>query len=362
MTNIWIWDIETYKRMINNISEWVWVCNKNEETIYINNSFHKITWYTNNEIKGKKANIFWDKDSLKIIKNNTIIKEQINLLNKKWQLIPKDWTIIPTLCNWTSLPWWWTIWLITDLREIIFLKEIEEKLRKINKTKDEFISIVWHELRTPLSSIKWYLSMILDWDMWEINLDTRKALNHSYNSSNRLINLVNDVLSLSKIESWKMEYYMKNINVIDFLKSVYKDIYMEIENKSIELKMDFDNKINWVEIKADEDKLKQIFLNLITNAIKFTHSWWKITIKTRKIWKKIKFEIIDTWEWIEKEKTNYIFEKFNQVESTMQRQNTTWLGLWLSLCKNFIKEFWSEIKVKSELWKWSNFYFEIKIV
>ena len=362
MTNIWIWDLEVYRRIIENINEWLWGCNKNWETIYSNNTLCKITGYTTEEIKIIKYEKLWDIESQNIIENNINKWKEKYFLKRKWSLVTKNWTHIPISCNWSSIPWWWTVWLITDLSEINFLKEVEEKLRKINKTKDEFISIVWHELRTPLSSIKWYLSMILDWDMWEIDIDVRKALNHSYDSSNRLITLVNDVLSLSKIESWKMEFYFEDINVIDLLKSIYKDIYMQVENKSIDFKMDFNSSIDWLYIRADKDKLKQVFLNLLTNALKFTKSWWKITIKTRKIWDFIKFEIIDTWEWISREKLSYIFEKFNQVESTMQRQNTSWLWLWLALCRNIMFEFWSEIKVKSKSWKWSNFYFSIKVI
>jgi signal transduction histidine kinase len=98
-------------------------------------------------------------------------------------------------------------------------------------TSQEYISIVWHELRTPLTSIRWYTSMILEWDMWEISDDARKALNHCYDSSVRLIKLVNDVLALSKIESWRMEYYKKNVDITEILKSIYNDMFLEMETK-----------------------------------------------------------------------------------------------------------------------------------
>jgi signal transduction histidine kinase len=232
-------------------------------------------------------------------------------------------------------------------------------LRKLNKTKDEFISIVWHELRTPLTSIRWYLSMILDWDMWEINPEIKKAINHTYDSSVRLIKLVNDILSLWKIESWKMEYDIKEIKILNLINSVYKDIHLEIDTKWIKFVIDIEKSLEEVEIKTDKDKIKQIFLNLLNNALKFTKKWWTITLKVSKIKNKIRFEVIDTWIWIPKDKLNILFNKFSQVESTMQRHNTSWLGLWLAISKNFIKEFWSEIKVKSIFWKWSNFYFDL---
>ena len=227
---------------------------------------------------------------------------------------------------------------------------------------DEFISIVWHELRTPLTSIRWYLSMILEWDMWEISDDARKALNHSYDSSVRLINLVNDVLALSKIESWKMEYYMKDIKIVDFIKSIYNDIYLEIEHKWIEFEVEIDKNLKTKSINTDPDKLKQVFLNLLTNALKFTNTWGKIILKATSKNNLVLFEIIDNGIWIPNDKLQLLFDKFSQVESVLQRENTSWLWLWLSLCKNFIKDFWSEIKVKSELWKWSNFSFELKLV
>jgi len=227
---------------------------------------------------------------------------------------------------------------------------------------DEFISIVWHELRTPLTSIRWYTSMILEWDMWEISDDARKALNHCYDSSVRLINLVNDVLALSKIESWKMEYYMKNIKVTELLKSVYNDVFLEIESKWVNFEIEIDKNLKENEIKIDKDRIKQVFINLLNNALKFTDIWWKIILKASKIENRVKFEIIDNWIWIPKDKIDILFDKFTQIESSMQRQNTTWIWIWLALCKNFIKDFWSQIHVESEPWVWSNFNFELNLI
>lgn len=227
---------------------------------------------------------------------------------------------------------------------------------------DEFISIVWHELRTPLTSIRWYISMILEWDMWDVSPEARKALNHCYDSSVRLITLVNDVLALSKIESWKMEYYMQKIMITELLKLVYNDVFLEVENKWVNFEIEIDKNLKWKEINIDPDKIRQVFINLINNAVKFTDIWWKIIIKASKVKNKVKFEVIDNGIWIPKEKIKEIFEKFSQIESSMQRKNTTGLWIWLALCKNFIKDFWSEIEVKSQVWEWSNFSFELNLI
>lgn len=227
---------------------------------------------------------------------------------------------------------------------------------------NEYISIISHELKTPLSSIRWYLSMILEWDMWEISDDARKALNHCYDSSVRLTKLTNDILTLSKIESGKMEYFPEKVNIIKFLEDIYREFFIEIEDRWLKLEIEVDKNLKKSNIFIDKDRLKQVFINLIWNAIKFTDDWWKITIKATKKDKKVLFEIIDNWIWIAKENLEKLFDKFNQIDCSLQRNNNCWLGLWLALCKYFIKDFNSKINIETEIWKWSNFNFELKLI
>ena len=232
----------------------------------------------------------------------------------------------------------------------------------MEKVNLEYISIIWHEMRTPLTSIRWYLSMILEWDMWDISPEARKALNHCYDSSVRLIKLVNDVLVLSKIENWKMEYYPSKIEITEFLKSVYNDIFIEAEEKKIDVKIEIDKNLKQKNIFYDENRLKQVFINLISNALKFTDLWGEVIIKASLKWNNVIFEIIDNWVGIAKEELEKIFEKFSQASCDLQRLNSCWLGIWLALVKNILKDFKSQINVKSEVWKWSNFFFELKLL
>ena len=205
-----------------------------------------------------------------------------------------------------------------------------------------------------------YLSMILEWDMWEISDEARKSLNHCYDSSVRLIKLVNDILVLSKIENWKMEYFYSEIEITKFLKSVYNDFFIEAEEKWVEIEIQIEHSLKNKKIFYDSDRLKQVFINLVSNALKFTENWGKIIIKVSPVEEKILFEIIDNWAWIPAENLEKIFEKFGQIDWSLQRNNKFWLGIGLALVRNILKDFWSEIKVKSELKKWSNFYFELK--
>jgi len=363
--NIQLKNLEIYKQIVEHMSDSLLILDKNHNIIYANHVFSTLVWYSTKEIIWENKNIFFDfewetKECKKcLIKSSKELNENIYC---ETNIKTINWKLIPILCQWTPTINWGIVLNISDLRELRTLQQAEEDLIKINETKDEFISIVWHELRTPMTSIMWYLSMILDWDMWDINGDVRKAIYHSYNSSVRLIKLVNDVLSIWKIDAWKMEYNMEESEIMPLIKSVYKDVYLEVSQKWISLKVDFDEKLDEYKINTDKDKLKQVLLNLLTNAIKFTKSWWKVIIKASKQKNKVRFEIIDTWIWIAEDKLNILFDKFTQVEWSMQRENTSGLWLWLSISKRFIQEFQSEIKIKSELDKWSVFYFDLELI
>ena len=226
----------------------------------------------------------------------------------------------------------------------------------------KYISIIWHELRTPLTSIRGYLSMILEWDMWEISYEARQALNHCYDSSLRLIKLTNDILMLSKIESWKMEYYPSKFKILDFIKSVQNDVFVEAEEQKVELEIEIEKSLKNKSIYYDKDRLKQVFINLISNAIKFTPENKKVIVKASQREKNILFEIIDNWIWIPEDQLQKVFEKFAQVSCDLQKSNKCWLWIWLTITKNILKDIWSEIKVTSQVWKWSNFFFELKLL
>lgn len=342
-------NLEIYKEIVDHMSEWLWIWNQDYNTVYVNDIFCQFTWY-------EQEDIIWDAYT-KFIGSVESLKE-LSAENSKIKyetiLQTNSWDNIPVLCSGKLTKNGWIVLIISDLREL-------KTLKQINKTKDEFISIVWHELRTPLTSIRWYLSMLLEWDLWDISESQKKALNHSYNSSVRLIQLVNDVLSIWKIESWKMEYYFSDIKVVSFLNSVYNDIYMEAENNGLTINLEYNEDIEEIVISSDKDKLKQVLLNLLTNAIKFTEKGGTITLRASKIESKIRFEVIDTGVWIPQDKLEILFEKFSQVEWAMQRHNTSWLGLGLSICKNFLRKLESEIHIESEVEKWSNFYFDLDI-
>lgn len=352
--NIQLKNLEIYKQIVEHMTEWLLILDENHKTIYANQVFCDIIWYEISDIIN--TNICW------YFTKQCSDKSRNSKIHFETTIKGKSWIKIPIICNWVPTLNWGFVLNISDLSNLKALEQVKKDLIKINHTKDEFVSIVWHELRTPLTSIMWYLSMILDWDMWDINTEVKTSLTHSYNSTKRLITIVNDVLSIWKIESDKMEYYYDNHIIKDLIDAAYRDVYISIKEKWIILEIDFDNKLEASKIRTDWDKVQQVLINLLTNASKFTNKWWKIIIKASLFKNRIvRFEVIDNWIWIDNSKMDNLFHKFSQLESTMNRQRDSWLWLWLSISQNFMKEFWSRIKIKSTPGKWSTFYFDLEL-
>ena len=225
-------------------------------------------------------------------------------------------------------------------------------IKELDKKKDEFLNIASHELRTPMTTIKGYISMLIDWDIWVIDEEAKKYLNRVYKDSQRLILLINDMLDISKIESWKMEFNFDLININKLLEHVILDMQLIAKEKNIEIVSDIT--YNDLFIYTDLHRLRQVFVNIIWNAVKFTNNFWKIEIISFVLNKKLIIIIKDNWIWIKKEDIPRIFEKFSQVNNSLTRE-IGWTWLWLPISLDIIKKLKWNLFVESELWVWSQF-------
>lgn len=116
--------------LINTMREAVWIWDKDERTVYANENFCKLIWYTLDEIKWRKSYDFRDNDSIKTVSSHNELRKIWEVSKYEWQLKTKDWHFVPVLCIWTPIPGWWTIWIMTDLRDI---KKIEEEKNEIKR-------------------------------------------------------------------------------------------------------------------------------------------------------------------------------------------------------------------------------------
>jgi signal transduction histidine kinase len=204
------------------------------------------------------------------------------------------------------------------------LKKANDELKKLDEIKSEFISIASHQLRTPLSAIKGYAAMLLD-DVQDP--EEKEALNKIYLSNERLIKLVNDLLNLSRIERGKLEFIFRPCQLADLLDSVVSEFQMIAKRRGLKLTYE---KVNLPFITADEDKLRQVFLNIIDNAIKYTLKG-SVTVKTLLDNDSVVVAIQDTGVGMKPEDQKPVYEKFQRGKtSAVVNPDGTGIGLYIA--------------------------------
>jgi signal transduction histidine kinase len=222
--------------------------------------------------------------------------------------------------------------------------------------KTAFLANMSHEIRTPMNSIIGFSSLLDDPEMTPENRN--EFIGIIQKSCSQLLNIVNDIIEISKIETGNTEIKLKPIDVKPMIERCYKTFSIEANKKGLALKIDFNNCEKAINVMADETKLEQIFTNLIANAIKFTHEG-SIELSAKCIEDAIQFSIADTGIGIDKEHFDYIFERFSQVEgSTVRKYGGNGLGL--AITKAYVEKFGGEIRLESELGKGSTFYFTLR--
>ncbi len=246
-------------------------------------------------------------------------------------------------------------------------KDLEEKnkeliaankeLKKLDELKSDFLSMVTHELKTPLSNIRISAEYLESLD----NADPvqKEMLQIIIRNIDRQTRLINDILDLSKIESEKMELKLEPVDIHKIGNAAFENIRQLALKKNITVSLDIPEKLS--PVLADREKLNIVLNNLLDNALKFTPDGGVIFLSAIDYGDAIEIAVKDTGIGIEKEKLSRIFDKFYQVDSTSRRK-IGGIGLGLSISSGIIKAHGSEIYVESELGKGSTFSFRLKKV
>lgn len=249
----------------------------------------------------------------------------------------------------------------TDSSKILEIKELTDTLNytkdELNKTEElrrDLMANVSHDLKTPLTMIKAYAEIAKD--LHADNKEKREEdMNTIISETDRLTILVNDILTLSKMETLSEDLNIEEFDLIKLINDIIKKYQILEDTEKYIFK--FEHKDKKLLIKADQKKLSQVIYNLINNAINYTGSDNKVTIKiTSK--KDILVEIIDTGKGIKEEDIPYIWNKYYKNKKKHKR-NLIGTGLGLSIVKNILESHHYEYGVKSKKDKGSNFYFII---
>lgn len=238
-------------------------------------------------------------------------------------------------------------------RDVTERKRFEETLQEANRMKSEFLANMSHELRTPLNGIIGFSEFMLDEKVGKLNAKQKEYLTDVYNSGKHLLQLINDVLDLAKVEAGKMEIVPEEFsvrNVVDEVKSVVSSMAKE---KSISVKTYISPYID--KLVLDQSKFKQVLYNLLSNAVKFTNDGGRVDINiagngSNEIIVKVK----DTGIGMKKESLSKLFTPFEQLDSTAAKKHQG-TGLGLALTKKFVELHNGTIAVDSKEGKGSTF-------
>ena len=230
-----------------------------------------------------------------------------------------------------------------------------EELARANRLKDEFLSTMSHELRTPLNAILSLSESLIEEVYGDITPDQETTLQIINESGHDLLELINDILDLSKMEAGKSELDIITVDVNEICKSALRITKQQAYKKHIDVTFSLDTDVS--SIQADGRRLKQILVNLLTNAIKFTPENGSVGLDVRyeENKKMIKFCIWDTGIGIAKEQIPNLFQPFVQLDSSLNRRHAG-TGLGLALVKKLAKMHSGKVGVTSELNKGSQFF------
>jgi len=249
--------------------------------------------------------------------------------------------------------------LVDDLqRSNKLLFEANKQLKKTTETKSAFLASMSHELRTPLNVIIGFSELMIDKVPGEINEEQRQCLNDILSSSKQLLSLINEVLDLSKIESGKVELRLSNIvltKVIESLKSTLMPI-LATRKQSLDIEIEE----GLPPVYTDEAKLRQVFLNLLTNAINFTSDGGKLKIEAIRDGDWCQVSVIDNGTGIKKEDQERIFEPFTRID-VLPQEKREGTGLGLAITKQLVDMSGGKIWVESEYGKGSQFTFTVPL-
>lgn len=234
------------------------------------------------------------------------------------------------------------------------LQQTNHRLRVLDQTKDDFISMASHQLRTPLTSVKGYVSMVLDGDAGKVNELQKKLLTQSFLSSQRMVYLISDLLNVSRLRTGKFVIEPNESNLAEVIESEVEQLQETAKGR--ELTLAFKRPEHFPTLMIDENKLRQVIMNFIDNAIYYTPAKGHITINLVDRPDSIEFTVVDDGIGVPKMEQHHLFSKFYRAHNA-KRARPDGTGLGLFMAKKVIIAQGGAVIFKSQEGKGSTFGF-----
>ncbi|MHA7646668.1 PAS domain-containing sensor histidine kinase [Nitrosopumilus sp. S4] len=336
-----------------------------------NEKFQHLFQYSSDELIGKPFSVVVSDKGQEIAqKYFEELQKSGELKDRKNWLKKKDGTEFPVLFSSSSImnssaKTNGYMNIILDQSEAYQVKELEHKynellkekldtLKTIDKQKGEFASMVSHELKTPLFPIKFHAKMLNDPEFGELNQKQKESVNQIYHNAVQLERLIGDLLDAQRIELGTMKFKFSEIRLDKMMEEIYDEHQIYMQEKNISFTNTTSDEHTF---KSDPDRIKQVFSNLIKNAVDFVHDGdGKIEIGATREDDSVLFYVKDNGIGIRKEKQEDLFKKFYQIDTSATRRHGG-TGLGLSICKGIVVGLGGKIWVESMPQKGTTFFF-----
>lgn len=239
------------------------------------------------------------------------------------------------------------------------LRHSNAQLHKIDEVKDEFLSIASHQLRTPLTSVKGYISLVLDGDAGPVNAQQKHLLNEAFASSQRMVSLIEDFLNMSRLQTGRFALDKRPSDIVAMISDEINILRSTAESRELQLTFEKSGRLP-KHVLIDESKLRQVVMNFVDNAIYYSHEGSSIDVRLSRKAGKLVFTVQDSGIGVPKSAQARLFSKFYRA-SNARRQRPDGTGVGLYLAKKVVTEHGGDIIFSSREGKGSTFGFSLPL-
>jgi len=329
--------------MLKNLPEGVLFFNSNKELSSINPQARKFFNVETEEVTGKTVKELEEGPLNQLIE---VIGEDLKKVRREELTIREGLIVEVTTVSMSRDQGIGTLILVHDVT----------REKRVQRMKTEFVSVAAHQLRTPLSGIRWTLEMLLEEELGDLNEQQKEFVEKTYKSNQRMISLINDLLNVSRIEEGRYVYEPETTSLENIVREVLGNLEEEIGKENIEII--FDKPETPTTIKVDTEKVGLAVKNLVDNAVRYSPSEGRVEITIEQKEDKVQFSVEDNGIGIPEEQQDRIFSKFFRASNATHKR-TEGSGLGLFITKNIIESHGGKIWFESEKGEGTTFYFTL---
>ncbi len=358
---------QKYRTIVDTANEGIWTLDASGITSYVNSHMAQMLGYTEEDMLGRHIFELMDADARIDVESYL---EKLKKGSKEvhdFRLSRKDGTCLYTIFSTSPIydnmgQYIGALGMFADITERKRAEELrleKERLEYASKEKSEFIASMSHELRTPLNAIIGFSEILKMKMAGELSEKQMHYVNNIYTSGDFLLNLINDILDLSKVEAGKIELNIEKIRVATTIDEATVLIKEKAAKHNINIKKEIDPGLEFVD--ADKQRIKQVLFNLLSNAVKFSkEEGGTVTISAKKEGDMAQFSVSDTGIGIKPENLGKLFQKFEQLEPGISAKYGG-TGLGLAICKQLVEQHGGRMWAESKYGEGSTFTFTLPL-